>query len=75
MNAYVSVCLHFRYVLYDLESDHQYLVDMNVSVCFESAGPCELTSTMFHKTFLPKMPCQWQTGFIQTGIKILLIIL
>ncbi|CAG2190131.1 unnamed protein product [Mytilus edulis] len=67
---YLENILRVEYVVYDLESDHQYLVDMNVSVCFEFAGPCELTSTMFHKTFLPKMPCQWQTGFIQTDFSL-----
>ncbi|VDI36462.1 Hypothetical predicted protein, partial [Mytilus galloprovincialis] len=67
---YLENILRVEYVVYDLESDHQYLVDLNVSVCFEFAGPCELTSTMFHKTFLPKMPCQWQTGFIQTDFSL-----
>lgn len=59
--------VYIRYVIYDLESDHQYLVDLNVSACFEASGPCDFNSAIFHKTFLPKMPCQWQTGFIQKG--------
>jgi hypothetical protein len=56
--------------VYDLERDHQYIVDLNVSICFEAAQLCETVSTLFHKTFLPKMPCMWQTGFIQKGIYI-----
>ena len=43
-----------------------YLVNMNLSFCFESSGPCHKTIVVFQDTLLPKTACGWnsQAGLI-----------
>ncbi|VDI71962.1 Hypothetical predicted protein [Mytilus galloprovincialis] len=60
---YMENVVRIDYVIYDLTNNFQYLVDMNISVCYESSGPCELESMIFHDSVLHKKPCQWRTGF------------
>ena len=54
----------YSYAIYDLKSDHQYMIEMNISICFESSEPCMFVQPIFSNTKLTKKPCQWQTGFI-----------
>jgi hypothetical protein len=54
----------YSYAIYDLKSDHQYMIEMNISICFESSELCMFIQPIFSNTKLTKKPCQWQTGFI-----------
>ncbi|VDI15760.1 Hypothetical predicted protein [Mytilus galloprovincialis] len=60
---YLNNVIRMDYSIYDLKSDDSYLVDMNVSVCFESSKPCLIDQIVLNKTKLAKKPCKWQTGF------------
>ncbi|XP_071145140.1 uncharacterized protein [Mytilus edulis] len=60
---YLNNVIRMDYSIYDLKSDSSYLVDMNVSVCFESSKPCLIDQVVLNKTKLAKKPCKWQTGF------------
>ena len=40
---------------------------MNISVCLESAGPCEVALVIFDNDRLPKPTCDWNTDFIIPG--------
>ncbi|CAG2253142.1 unnamed protein product [Mytilus edulis] len=60
---YLNNVIRMDYSIYDLKSDNSYLVDMNVSVCFESSKPCLIDQIVLNKTKLAKKPCKWQTGF------------
>ncbi|CAC5411203.1 unnamed protein product [Mytilus coruscus] len=60
---YMENVVRVDYVIYDLTNEFKYLVDMNVSICYESSAPCELESMIFHGSVLYKKPCQWRTGF------------
>ncbi|XP_052083535.1 uncharacterized protein LOC127720826 [Mytilus californianus] len=60
---YMENVVRVDYVIYDLTNEFKYLVDMNVSICYESSAPCELESMIFHSSVLYKKPCQWKTGF------------
>ncbi|XP_063408926.1 uncharacterized protein LOC134692406 [Mytilus trossulus] len=62
-NLYMKNVVRIDYSLYDLESDGSYLVNMNVSICFESSKPCLIDQIIFNKTKLTKKPCKWQSGF------------
>lgn len=56
-----------RYSIYDLESDGMYIVDLNISLCFESASSCDLDVEVFKQTVLKKRTCPRYTGFLQSG--------
>ncbi|VDI33043.1 Hypothetical predicted protein, partial [Mytilus galloprovincialis] len=60
---YMENVVRVDYMIYDLTNEFQYLVDMNISICYESSAPCELESMIFHSSVLHKKPCQWKTGF------------
>ncbi|VDI16062.1 Hypothetical predicted protein [Mytilus galloprovincialis] len=60
---YMENVVRVDYMIYDLTNEFQYLVDMNISICYESSAPCELESMIFHSSVLYKKPCQWKTGF------------
>lgn len=44
-----------------------YIVDLNISLCFESASPCALDVEVFKQTVLKKRECPKYTGFLQSG--------
>ncbi|CAC5375019.1 unnamed protein product [Mytilus coruscus] len=44
--------------------DDKLLVTMDISVCMERAGPCEVILNVFKDTRLPKPVCNWKNGFI-----------
>ncbi|VDI13107.1 Hypothetical predicted protein, partial [Mytilus galloprovincialis] len=60
---YLNSVIRMDYSIYDLKSDGTYLVNMNVSICFESSKPCLIDQVVLNKTKLAKKPCKWQTGF------------
>lgn len=44
-----------------------YIVDLNISLCFESASPCALYVEVFKQTVLKKRECPKYTGFLQSS--------
>ncbi|XP_062596534.1 uncharacterized protein LOC134257978, partial [Saccostrea cucullata] len=46
-------------VLYDLPFDHAYQMDLNVSVCFESRGNCDVEVSVLKNAILRKSECDW----------------
>jgi hypothetical protein len=50
-----------------LYGSRKFVVDMNVSACFESQGECEITIPVLRKTILPKVNCDWYNGFSNEG--------
>lgn len=55
------------FIAEDLLGDEQYVISMNISVCLESAGPCEVALVIFDNDRLPKPTCDWNTDFIIPG--------
>ncbi|XP_053398282.1 uncharacterized protein LOC128556671 [Mercenaria mercenaria] len=49
---------HARYQVYDLREERKYLLNMNISICFESHLPC-LNYTVFRNTKVKKVKCDW----------------
>lgn len=54
-----------RYNIYDLLSSNEYLVTLELSVCWESYKPCAWTAFILKSTRLPKQP-----GKLQNDLKI-----
>lgn len=50
----------------DMYGERLYLVNMNLSFCFESSAACYKTIIVFSDTLLPKTSCSWnsQQGLI-----------
>lgn len=48
--------------------DGQYLVNMNMSVCWESGQPCDTVITVFKDSLLPKENCNRRRDFLDSGL-------
>ena len=53
-----------RFTVEELTLEHAYLVDLNVSVCTESAQACEQDYIITKNVILPKKQCDWDAGFV-----------
>ncbi|XP_062581277.1 uncharacterized protein LOC134243073, partial [Saccostrea cucullata] len=58
-NLWLSGVSRLDFMLEDLYGERLYLVNMNVSFCFESAGECYKSIAVFKDTLLPKRICPW----------------
>jgi len=56
-----------RYTIDDLVLSELYIVDLSVSICFESNGPCLLTRDILSGAILPKPLCQWKSANLING--------
>lgn len=54
----------FSYQVEDLESEKKYMVSLNLSICFESHGPCVVSIPVLKNARLPKAVCDWKSDFI-----------
>ncbi|VDI38368.1 Hypothetical predicted protein [Mytilus galloprovincialis] len=60
---YLMNVIRVEYKIEDISVDQEYEIDMNMSVCFESQKSCFFTMTVFNGYRLPKVFCDWGTGF------------
>ena len=64
---YMYIC---SFIIYDLSSEGsygQYLISMNISVCYEASAACDTVITVFENTLLPKTLCDWNKDFKDPG--------
>ena len=59
--------IHYSYSVLDLGTENVFVVSMKLSVCYESAGPCELNIPVFSEHKLHKPTCNWTRGFAING--------
>lgn len=59
----ISFFLFRRYKINDFPSENVFLVSMNVSICFESKGPCETEFLIMKHVKLHKPLCDFDEGF------------
>ncbi|XP_052083539.1 uncharacterized protein LOC127720831 [Mytilus californianus] len=52
------------FVVDDLTADKVYAVSMNISVCLESGGACEVFTNVFQDHRLPKAECDYNSQFV-----------
>ena len=51
-------------------SSNKYLLNMNISVCYESNGPCEIDgAVIFDNDMVQKEMCNWKMNFPVAGRK------
>ncbi|KAJ8320500.1 LOW QUALITY PROTEIN: hypothetical protein KUTeg_002087 [Tegillarca granosa] len=56
--------IQISYNIDDLHSERMFVLNVNLSVCYNKAGPCDIDTVLFKDTQLPKAHCQLDTGFI-----------
>ncbi|VDI43606.1 Hypothetical predicted protein [Mytilus galloprovincialis] len=62
--------LNIDYSIDDLKSQGLLLVNLDVSVCFESHGSCEFKVSVFKDVSLPKPLCNWQNSTFDLGFSL-----
>ena len=60
--------VHFSYNLENLELANQFIFNLGLKVCLEADSECEVQIVVLNNTLLTKLPCDMDTGFIETGI-------
>lgn len=56
--------IFYRLTVDDLSEENLYIVNMNISVCFEAKGPCAIESAVIlQNSLIPKMQCNFTHGF------------
>lgn len=58
--------------MYDLYAENFYLVDLKLSVCWETYEPCEFIAQLFKNKMLPKRNCPGNMTFEHSGKNIIL---
>ena len=53
--------------VHDLVGEAAYLMNLNVSVCYEANAACHSEIVIFDDTLLPKTTCQWDNDFVSEG--------
>lgn len=63
------VYFHFfcSYTVYDLYAENFYLVDLKLSVCWETYEPCEFEAQLFKNKMLLKRTCPGNMTFEHSG--------
>jgi hypothetical protein len=51
----------------DLIGEGAYLINLNVSVCYEANSACHSEIIILDNALLPKMTCQWDNDFVNEG--------
>lgn len=67
-------CFVYSFVIEDFQTARTFMVNLNLSICFESNLPCMINIPILRHTQLPKQICNWKSDFIDPG-KILSLIL
>jgi hypothetical protein len=45
----------------------KYVLNLNTSICMEAHGDCVVDMVIFKNTTLPKLICDWSSGFTIPG--------
>lgn len=61
------IFLFCSFIIEDFKVSRQYMVNFNLSVCFETYYPCAIHVPVLRNTQLPKRICNWKNDFIDTG--------
>ncbi|KAK3589057.1 hypothetical protein CHS0354_008707 [Potamilus streckersoni] len=61
--------IRLSYSVFDLASEKKYLLNLNLSICFE-AEACVITQPVFKNVKLPKVLCDWNSSFLIPGFSL-----
>ncbi|XP_069109897.1 uncharacterized protein [Argopecten irradians] len=66
---YLNGVLRADYTIYNLESEGMYLVNFDLSLCFETSS-CEWTAPILKNSLLPKQSCDWNRPMADPGFSL-----
>jgi len=55
--------LVFRFKIDDLVVEKKYLLNVKLSICFETSGDCQYVFNVFEDSKVPKLGCNWGDNF------------
>ncbi|XP_052067239.1 uncharacterized protein LOC127706622 [Mytilus californianus] len=58
--------IHLDFIIEEFKISRMYMVNLNLSVCFETHYPCVIHVTVLRNTQLPKRICNWKSDFIDS---------
>ncbi|XP_071123150.1 uncharacterized protein [Mytilus edulis] len=61
---YLMNVVRIEFIVEDMVDDKQFKLNLNLSLCFEDGKACMFTMNVFKDTKLPKVFCDWGTGFL-----------
>lgn len=62
-HVWLYICtLCWRFTVWDLAAESQYLVNLSLSVCFETSGACLTDVQIFSRRRLPKAVCDYNAS-------------
>jgi hypothetical protein len=59
--------LIYRYSIETNEEDHQYNVDVGLSVCYTDTKPCDYSASILTNTVVDHKLCDPDAGFLNSG--------
>ena len=60
--------LFYRFIIKNYVTEKYFELDLNISLCFEDRKDCVLIITVLEKSKLPKVFCNWGTGYYKPGM-------
>ena len=63
----------FSYTIKDLSMKKEFVVDLDISVCFEANGPCVFNSNILKSARLPKPLCNLNSNMSFGGLYTLIL--
>lgn len=55
---------YYSFKIVDLEAERKYMVNLDLSICMETNGTCEISVPVLVSTLLPKPVCNWDNDFV-----------
>ncbi|VDH92137.1 Hypothetical predicted protein [Mytilus galloprovincialis] len=70
LNGFVGL----EFMIKDFPGERQFEVTLNLSICFESNSPCEISVPILKNTILPKSICEWKSDFIDPNFSYMMFL-
>jgi hypothetical protein len=72
---YFTCLPFFSYTIQDLSMEKEFVVDLDISVCFEANGPCVFNSNLLKSARLPKPLCNLNSSMSFGGLYTLITLI
>jgi hypothetical protein len=59
--------IFFSFIIYDLYAENEYLISMNLSVCFEPDN-CQVVYDIFINVRMPRPTCDWDKSYKMSAL-------
>lgn len=69
MHIINSCIFNFSYTINDLSSEKMFVVNVDISVCFEEKD-CLIDVPLLNDVYLPKPLCNWNSGYNIKGLSV-----